>query len=72
MAIDLVRQNIAAKVVGCVGRDAAAQVPLAALRAHGVDCEGVVESDLPTSKTVILLVKGRTAASFTPSARTPI
>jgi sugar/nucleoside kinase (ribokinase family) len=59
VAIDLARQNIAGKVVGCVGRDAAAQVPLAALRAHGVDCEGVVESDrLPTSKTVILLVKG--------------
>jgi sugar/nucleoside kinase (ribokinase family) len=57
VAIDLARQNIGSKVVGCVGRDAAAQVPLAALRGHGVDCGGIVESDrLPTSKTVILLV----------------
>ncbi len=59
VAIDLSRQNVAAAVAGCVGRDAAAQVPLAALSAHGVDCQGVVESDrLATSKTVILLVSG--------------
>ena len=59
VAIDLARQEVSAAVVGCVGRDAAAQVPLAALRAHGVDCGGIVETDrLATSKTVILLVKG--------------
>ncbi len=59
VAIDLARQEVSAAVVGRVGRDAAAQVPLAALRAHGVDCEGIVETDrLATSKTVILLVKG--------------
>ena len=45
VAIDLSRQRVSAAVAGCVGRDAAAQVPLAALRAHGVDCAGVVESD---------------------------
>ena len=59
VAIDLARQEIRAAVAGCVGRDAAAETPLAALRAHGVDCTGIVQSDcLPTSKTVVLLVAG--------------
>lgn len=59
VAIDLARQEVSAAVVGCVGRDVAAQAPLAALREHGVDCDGVIESDrLATSKTVILLVAG--------------
>ena len=60
VAIDLSRQQVSAAVAGCVGRDAAAETPLAALRAHGVDCAGIVESDRrPTSKTVILLVAGQ-------------
>jgi sugar/nucleoside kinase (ribokinase family) len=60
VAIDLSRQRIAASVAGCVGRDAAAETPLAVLRAHGVDCAGIVQSDrLPTSKTVVLLVAGQ-------------
>jgi len=60
VAIDLARQQIGAAVAGCVGRDGAAETPLAALRAHGVDCAGIVESDhLPTSKTVVLLVAGQ-------------
>ena len=59
VAIDLSRQGIRAKVAGCVGRDAAAETPLGALRAHGVDCTGIVWSArLPTSKTVVLLVAG--------------
>jgi sugar/nucleoside kinase (ribokinase family) len=59
VAIDLARQNIDVSVVGCVGSDAAAEVPLAALREHGVDCDGVVRVEgATTSKTVILLVKG--------------
>lgn len=58
-AIDLARQRVSVSVAGCVGRDAAAQIPLAALAEHGIDCAGVVESDrLATSKTVILLVSG--------------
>ncbi len=57
VAIDLARQKVSAAVVGCVGRDVAAQAPLAALREHGVDCDNVIEADgLATSKTVILLV----------------
>ena len=60
VAIDLARQQVSAAVAGCVGRDAAAETPLGALRAHGVDCSGIVESKrLPTSKTVILLVAGQ-------------
>ena len=60
VAIDLARQKVSAAVVGCVGRDVAAQAPLAALREHGVDCDSVIESDrLATSKTVILLVARR-------------
>jgi hypothetical protein len=59
VAIDLSRQGIRAKVAGCVGRDAAAETPLSALRAHGVECAGIVWSArLPTSKTVVLLVAG--------------
>ncbi len=60
VAIDLARQRVSASVSGCVGRDAAADTPLAALNAIGVDCAGIVRSDrLPTSKTVILLVAGQ-------------
>lgn len=60
VAIDLARQKIGAAAAGCVGRDAAAETPLAALGAHGVDCAGIVRSErLPTSKTVILLVAGQ-------------
>ena len=60
VAIDLSRQRIGAAVAGCVGRDRAAETPLDALRAHGVDCAGIVRSDcLPTSKTVVLLVAGQ-------------
>jgi sugar/nucleoside kinase (ribokinase family) len=59
VALDLARQKVAASVVGCVGRDAAAQVPLAALREHGVDCDGVIRVDgAATSKTIVLLVSG--------------
>lgn len=59
VAIDLARQNFDVSIVGCVGGDAAAEVPLAALRAHGVDCGGIARvQGAPTSKTVILLVKG--------------
>ena len=59
VAIGLTRQGISAAVVGCVGRDVAAETPLSALREHGVDCSGVIVSDrYSTSKTVILLVEG--------------
>ena len=59
VAIDLARQGVSASVVGCVGKDIAAEAPLSVLRAHGVECGGVVAIDgVPTSKTVILLVDG--------------
>ncbi len=60
VAIDLSRQRIGVAVAGCVGCDAAAETPLAALRAHGVDCAEIIRSDrLPTSKTIVLLVAGQ-------------
>ncbi|HTR14006.1 MAG TPA: carbohydrate kinase family protein [Roseiarcus sp.] len=59
VAIGLARQNITASVVGCVGKDIAAEIPLTALREHGVDCSKVARVDAtPTSKTAILLVSG--------------
>lgn len=59
VAIGLARQNISASVVGCVGKDIVAEIPLAALRAHGVECSKVAPVEgTPTSKTAILLVSG--------------
>ncbi len=59
-AIDLAKQGIAVDVVGCVGNDAAASVLLDGLSNYGVGCEHIVRvDDAPTSRTVILLVKGQ-------------
>ena len=60
VAIDLAKQGASVDVAGCVGDDAAAQLVLAGLKAHGVCCEGVVVTEHhPTSTTVILLVEGQ-------------
>jgi len=60
VAVSLTRQGIDAQLAGCVGKDAPAEGILASLRAGNVDCRSVVYSDtLPTSQTVILLVKGQ-------------
>jgi len=59
VAIGLARQGVSADVVGCVGRDPAAEVPLTELRRHGVGCTQIVRDErLPTSTTVVLLVEG--------------
>lgn len=59
VAIGLARQGIAAEVVGCLGKDAAAQVVVASLERSGVNCERLSYSErLPTSQTIVLLVKG--------------
>ena len=59
VAIDLMKQGITAGVVGRVGQDAPAQVVLELLRASHVNFDHVSTSPrLPTSQTVILLVKG--------------
>lgn len=60
VAIDLVKQGIAVDVVGCVGNDSAAGVLFKAFADHGIGCEQVVRvEELPTSKTVILLIEGQ-------------
>jgi sugar/nucleoside kinase (ribokinase family) len=60
VAIGLSKQQIAVDVVGCVGRDASAQVVLSSLQAHHVGCAMIREVDhLPTSQTIVLLVKGQ-------------
>lgn len=60
VAIDLAKQGIPVDVCGCLGKDPSANVLLASLQAHGVNCERIVYSEaLPTSKTVILLVAGQ-------------
>jgi len=60
VALDLARQGISADVCGCVGQDDAAEVVLGSLRAAGIGHEQVRRlPSHPTSKTVILLVKGQ-------------
>lgn len=60
VSIDLVRQGISVDVCGCLGKDPAAQVVLSGLIDNGVNCKNIVDSPtLPTSKTIILLVKGQ-------------
>jgi len=58
VAIGLSKQGVAVDVVGCLGRDAAAQVVLKALDDAGVSTAQIAYVDETTSQTVILLVKG--------------
>src|SRR5580698_758336 len=59
VAIDLAKQGFEVDVVGCVGNDPSAKSLLECFKSHGVLHRGVVISNtLPTSKTVIILVKG--------------
>lgn len=58
VAIDLRKQDVAVDIAGCLGTDSSAQVLLANLGEHQVGCDRIVYStELPTSKTVILLVE---------------
>lgn len=60
VSIDLIKQGISVEVCGCLGKDSSAQVVLNGLSENGVDCQHIVVSpNLPTSKTIILLVKGQ-------------
>lgn len=60
VAIDLARQGAAVDVVGCLGSDPSAQVLLSTLENSSVGCSRIIYSkELPTSKTVILLVEGQ-------------
>jgi sugar/nucleoside kinase (ribokinase family) len=59
VAIDLAKQNVGVEVIGCVGTDSAAAGLAAKLEARGVGVGRLIPvADLPTSKTVILLVAG--------------
>ena len=60
VAIDLAKQGVAVDVVGCLGRDSAADVLITAFAAHDVGCSAVVHlHGWRTSKTVILLIEGQ-------------
>jgi sugar/nucleoside kinase (ribokinase family) len=60
VAIDLAKQGISVEVTGCLGKDSSARVLLSSLEEAGIGCDRIVYStDLPTSKTVILLVAGQ-------------
>ena len=60
VAIDLAKQGIGVDVVGRVGDDSSARVLLSGLEEHAVGVSRIVASpQLPTSKTVILLVAGQ-------------
>ena len=59
VAIDLAKQGVSVDVVGCVGRDGAADFLLRTYAAHGVGHSGVVQVEGHcTSRCIILLVKG--------------
>jgi sugar/nucleoside kinase (ribokinase family) len=59
VAIDIARQGHSVEAVGCLGQDAAAEVVRAALARAGVGDQHIVTSaTLPTSQTIVLLVKG--------------
>jgi sugar/nucleoside kinase (ribokinase family) len=60
VAIDLAKQGVTVDVAGCVGNDSAAGVLLKAFAGHSIGSERVVRvQELPTSKTVILLIEGQ-------------
>jgi len=60
VAIDLAKQGITVDIVGCLGTDSSAKVLLSSLEDNSVGCDRIAySSELPTSKTVILLVAGQ-------------
>ena len=60
VAIDLAKQQIDVEVIGCVGGDASGAALCRSLEQGRVGCRQVVYANgFPTSKTVILLVKGQ-------------
>ena len=60
VAIDLAKQGISVDVAGCLGNDASAKVLVSCFEQHRVGCKGLAYTDkFPTSKTVILLIKGQ-------------
>ena len=60
VAIDLAKQGMTVDVAGCLGNDASARALLSSLEDHQIGCSHIVySSELPTSKTVILLVAGQ-------------
>jgi sugar/nucleoside kinase (ribokinase family) len=59
VAIGLAKQGVDVEVVGCLGRDSAAETVVAGLGEHGVGCDRIVHiEDQSTSETVILIVAG--------------
>ena len=60
VAIGLAKQGFSVSIAGCVGKDASANVLSDSFSKYGINCDGLVHVDnYPTSKTVILLVKGQ-------------
>ena len=59
VAIDLAKQGVAVDIVGCLGRDSAADFLLRTYAEHGVGHSGIVQVEgHGTSRCIILLVKG--------------
>lgn len=60
VAIDLAKQGIAVDLAGCVGRDGAGDALLKTFARHDVGASNVLRVEHhPTSRTVILLIKGQ-------------
>lgn len=65
VAIDLAKQGIDADVIGCTGEDSAAEMLVETFDALGVGASQIVRTpDLPTSRTVILLIEGEDRRYF--------
>src|SRR5688572_19693234 len=59
VAIDLAKQGVSVDVVGCVGKDSAADMLKTTFERHGIGTAGIRVEQVPTSKTVILLIEGQ-------------
>jgi sugar/nucleoside kinase (ribokinase family) len=60
VAIDLAKQGVSVDVAGCVGHDPSANIVTMEMKENRVGCDHVAQApNLPTSKTVILLVHGQ-------------
>jgi sugar/nucleoside kinase (ribokinase family) len=59
VAIDLAKQSVSVDICGCIGNDSAGEVVMQSIRANGAGCDEIRRLDThPTSRTVIVLVKG--------------
>lgn len=65
VAIDLAKQGVDTEVIGCVGQDSAAEMLTQSFNTHGIGATRLVRTpQLPTSRTIILLIEGQDRRYF--------